>query len=185
MLSGITDNLLLMDGLSSDGVVIHKASLLDIPFIFELLLEGAFFGSFSNSFMLPNGSIKLLFTIFKLWINQFTWGRKSFHPKTFLILSKEKEDVGFVYLESLTHGEKKTNYLIVSLMSISKKFRNKKIGKTFIADLYKCIPPGSVMAVSCTKYSVVMQKILRKLKFKVSKHRVVGLVEFTKTKLSV
>ena len=44
MLSGITDNLLLMDGLSSDGVVIHKASLLDIPFVFELLLEGAFFG---------------------------------------------------------------------------------------------------------------------------------------------
>ena len=42
MLSGITDNLLLMDGLSSDGVVVHKASLLDIPFIFELLLEGAF-----------------------------------------------------------------------------------------------------------------------------------------------
>jgi hypothetical protein len=174
-----------MDGLSGDGVVVHKASLLDIPFIFELLLEGAFIGSFSSSFMLPNGSVKLLFFSFKLWLNQFGWGRKSFHPKTLLMFTKDKKDVGFVYLESVIFGGQKTNYLILSIMSISKSFRSKKIGTNFIENLYQCIPPGSVIAVSCTKYSVVMQKILRKLKFKVSKNRAVGLVEFTKTKLSV
>ena len=177
--------MLLMDGLNGDGVVVHKASLLDIPFIFELLLEGAFFGSFSNSFMLPNGSIKLLFTIFKLWFNQFGWGKKRFHDNTLLMLTKDEKDVGFVYLEYLSPGEKKPNYLILSIMSIAKDFRNKKIGSSFIANLYKCIPPDTVMAVSCTKYSVVMQKILRKLKFKVSKNKTIGLVEFTKTKLFV
>ena len=98
------------------------------------------------------------------------------------MLNKQDKDIGFTYLQEVKVGEKKNTFLVLSLMSISKEYRNQKIGTEVVNKIYNAIPPGDSMAVACTKYAVVMQKILRKLKFSASKNRLYGLREFTKTK---
>ena len=184
MLSNIVVDLVQAEDFKVEDISVRKASLLDIAFIFELMLEGAFFGAFSDSFMQPTGSFKLLVTVFKLWFNQYRWLRIKYHPRVFLMITKDKQEVGFVYLESVTFGVNKVNYLVLSLMSILKSYRNKNIGSDVVLKIYNAIPPGAIMVVSCTKYSVVMKKILKKLKFKTAKNNSLGLVEFTKEKLS-
>ena len=182
MLSNIVVDLVQVENFNVEDVGLRKASLLDVPYVFELLLEGAFFGAFSASFMLPNGTMRLLYYVFKLWFNQFSWGRRSYQPAALLMLNKQDKDIGFTYLQEVKVGEKKNTFLVLSLMSISKEYRNQKIGTEVVNKIYNAIPPGDSMAVACTKYAVVMQKILRKLKFSASKNRLYGLREFTKTK---
>lgn len=185
MLSGIVDNLLSYEGVDSTDVGVRKASLLDLPFVFELLLEGAFFGSFSEAFMLPTGTFRLLYMVFKLWFNQYTLFRKNYHPAALLMLIKGKKEIGFLYLEEIMVREKSNKHLVLSLMSVMKSYRNQKIGTKVVGRIFDSMPVGATMVAGCTKYSSVMQKILRKLKFKAVKNKNIGMIEFTKTKLQV
>lgn len=185
MLSGIVDNLLSYEGADGSDISVRKASLLDLPFVFELLLEGAFFGAFSEAFMLPTGTIRLLYLVFKLWFNHFNIFRKNFHPVALLMLVKDKKEMGFVYLEEMMVREKANKHLVLSLMSVMKSYRNQKIGTKVVGRIFDAMPVGTTMVAACTKYSSVMQKILRKLKFKPVKNKGLGMVEFTKTKLQV
>ena len=140
----------------------RDASLLDVPFIFDLMMDGAMNGSFSDAFIERKGSPQLLWAIFTGIISQKFLSKSS--PMQFrwqLVLDITGNEVGFLKtsihtLEAVCHLE---------LLAIVQKRRNLGIGTSVVRDITSKLPNQAQLRVHCTKFSRAMQHILKRNDF--------------------
>ena len=145
----------------------RDASLLDVPFIFDLMMDGAMNGSFSNVFIKCKGSPQLLWFILTGIISQ------KFFPKSSLVqfrwqlvLDATGKEVGFfktsIEVAQIFHLE---------LLAIVQNRRNFGIGTAVVRDIISKLSSEAHLHVHCTKYARAMQHILKRNNFS-RKHQV-------------
>lgn len=138
-----------------------NASLLDVPFIFDLMMDGAMSGNFSNAFIKRQGSAQLFWFIFTGIISQKLLSKSS--PVQFrwqLVLDITGKEVGFlktVIYSSVEHH--------LELLAIAQKSRNLGLGTSVVRDIASKLPNEAHLHVHCTKFSRAMQHILKRNNF--------------------
>lgn len=138
----------------------RKASILDVPFIFELMEDGAMSGVFADSFISRWGRHNLLIFILKEIITQYWKSTFSSKPKWQVILDSTTCEIGFLKVSSEKDSKKQN----LELLSIIPFHRNKGIGTYVLNKLMLAQTTGDVM-VHCTKYARAMQHILKRNHF--------------------
>lgn len=141
----------------------RKASLLDIPFVFEHVQDGSQRGSFTLKFMTSKGWVKLLNMLILDVLAPHRFFAKGGYDIKLLIFTLNKEDVGFMRIKyALTDKE----VYEIDLCAIDQERRNQKIGSQMIRRFVEDLPSGAEISAYCTIYSRAMQHILKKMKFK-------------------
>lgn len=136
-----------------------KASILDVPLIFQLIQEGAECGSFADAFVERTGSIKILaFILRSIALQYFQSPRLNVRYEWLVIASADKE-VGFMKLTKGI-GDCKTRNL--ELLAICPANRNSGIGTAVLEQVASEVPNGGQLHVHCTKYARAMQHILKR-----------------------
>lgn len=141
----------------------HKASVLDIPYIFGLLQEGSLIGSFSNSLMTSAGyrwTLKTLFIAVVPLLQRFSRNTEKINTFIFCL---NNDDIGFIAITLPTNNE---NVQIIELCAIDPAFRNQDHGARMLHKYLESLPNGTEVITHCTKYSRAMQHILIKKKFR-------------------
>jgi hypothetical protein len=140
----------------------RSASLLDVPLIFDLMMEGSEAGVFATRFSSGSGAVFLLWYIVK-GISALTYrlsGRK--RPSAWKIICLEAIPIGFFATTPRAQDDSNLHLLFFSMKADS---RNLGHGKAVLKQLINLQAPGSILTVSCTKYAVCMQHILKKQHF--------------------
>ncbi len=139
----------------------RKASLLDIPFIFNLIQIGSLNGAFNEFLMTSKGYI---FTLRELFLDVLRPLRIKLRTDDIklLIFTLNNEDIGFIRIKSQFAGEHTQE---ISLCSITPEHRNQKHGTQMIRMYIENLPIGTEVIAYCSIYSEVMQHTLKKLKF--------------------
>ncbi len=142
----------------------RRATWLDIPYVFELLMEGSVSGSFSDRFLLRKGWGQLFFFTLCLFFNSRLWWRKSAGKQRMWLIYDGEEQIGFYHLvSSRTHTAQKE--LLINLICVSKQYRNRRVASRIIQRLIDHQAEEAVLVAYCTKYARAMQRVLTKLKF--------------------
>jgi hypothetical protein len=152
-------------GPSRTDVMTYKfrsASLLDVPLIFDLMMEGSEAGVFATRFSSGSGAVFLLWYILK-GISAMTYrlsGRE--RPSAWKIIFFEARPIGFFATTARAQGHPGLHLLFYSIKADS---RHRGHGKSALKQLIEQQARGSILTVSCTKYAVCMQHILKKQHF--------------------
>ena len=145
------------------GVAPHfrKAGLLDLPFIFNQIMEGAVDGAFTERFLTAKGNLHLFRLLF---LNLLPFNRLlgKYRIYDFLMFQRGEDDLGFVGIHT-GHDDGNTT---VGFYGIANEHRGKKYGSWMMASLIEYLPADARIAVYTTEYSVAMQHILLKAGFK-------------------
>ncbi|WP_211464422.1 GNAT family N-acetyltransferase [Collimonas silvisoli] len=152
---------------------IHDASILDIPFIFDLVVRGSLDGAFTDSFLSSTGYIAALLSLFasirffsKL---QFLWPRNKKHSKDvereLLVCTYQGEPIGFLQIK--TFQEKDGSVVkIIDKCAIKYELRGQGHGKNMI-NLFVAMQPANTKLIAfCNKYAQSMQRIFRRMHFR-------------------
>lgn len=140
----------------------RSASLLDVPLIFDLMMEGSERGVFATRFSSGSGAVYLLWYILK-GISAVTFrlsGKKC--PSAWKIICFEAIPIGFFATTARAHGDPGLHLLFFSIKPDS---RHRGHGKAALKQLIELQARDSILTVSCTKYAVCMQHILKKQRF--------------------
>lgn len=138
------------------------AGLLDIPFIFDLVLEGSVSGSFSDSYLMRQGYLHILFLLLTS-LHSLSWicrGKK----RELLIFRKSTIPVGFIQIESMTMKNGNACRYIMTC-AIAPLYRGSRYGRDMVELLIARSPMGTEICAFCTKYARAMQHILKNLHF--------------------
>jgi hypothetical protein len=139
----------------------RKATLLDIPYIFNLIQDGSFSGSFTQFLMTSKGYYYILRELFPdvLKLSQIFKTEKT----SLFIFTLNNDEIGFLKIKTeLGMG----NVQIIELCSINPELRNQRHGSQMIHMYIESLPEGTEIIAYCTKYSRAMQHVLVKQKFK-------------------
>ena len=141
-----------------DNFQFRKANLLDLPFIFNLLIDGSREGSFTDRFLTGAGTSSI-FTFLFLRLFPFTasWGK--FKRFKILIFIKKQTELGFLIFN--VSG----NIQVIEFCAIEHEHRGQKNGTLMIKLFIETIPKNSEIAVYCTKFARPMQRVLKNLGF--------------------
>ncbi|MFJ2989267.1 GNAT family N-acetyltransferase [Collimonas sp. NPDC087041] len=152
---------------------IHDAGLLDIPFIFDLIVRGSMDGSFTDAFISSSGYFTILSSLFLS--HRFFLKLKSicsrnderfYHMrKELLIFSDHGEPIGF--LQVINYQDKNNNfYKLIDLCAIKYGLRGQGYGKCMISKFLEMQPPDTEIRAYCNKYAKGMQHIFKKMHFR-------------------
>jgi RimJ/RimL family protein N-acetyltransferase len=160
------------------GIELKKASLLDTPLIFRLMLDGSITGSFSDRYLQNAGHFSLLAWILRSLIHRPQWMRKHSGFAETLVLRQGELEIGFIQLAHSmpAMGEQVST---IELFAIAKAHQNQGLGSCTVAALMTALPPGATLVAYCTKYSRAMQHVLTKLHFKRGKPMLGNLTRFS------
>ena len=148
------------------------AGLFDVPLIFDLIMEGAIAGCFSDKHIHRTGPVSLFGMLFKsLFMQRFQRNKKLSFYKWEIISDLKGEVLGF---QKIVFHE---DVVFLELISIISDRRNQGLGALALQRLIREIPVGNKLVVYCTKYARSMQYLLKKNKFKRNKRFVVGHME--------
>jgi len=150
--------------MTNDHYEFRDASLLDIPFIFNLIYEGSLEGVFSDNLHAKAGPytiLKMLLPSLKLF-SQFQ--PKSAPRKELLMVHHQGEELGFIQLEITALDEKHKNKYIATC-SIAHAFRGQGHGTNMIAAFVNDQEPGTRIIAISNKYAKPMRAILKTLHF--------------------
>ena len=141
----------------------RRASLLDIPLIFQLMQDGAEYGSFATAYVERTGSVKLLAYILRsITLQHFQSIKLNVHYEWTVILSADK-DVGFLKIRKCGGACKDRT---LELLAIVPENHNMGIGTAVLNQLVAEVPIGGELYAHCTKYARAMQHILKKMRLK-------------------
>lgn len=140
----------------------RKAGVLDIPYIFTLLQEGSFIGSFSNFLMTSKGYFLVLKMLFSEMLPLRLFKSKQ-EEGQFYIFSLDRQDIGFIKIKTLLFAG---GLQVIDLCAIDPALRNQKHGSQMIRMYLESLPAGTDVIAYCTKYSRAMQHILARQKFR-------------------
>lgn len=154
---------------------LRPASLLDVPLLFDLMLEGAEQGAFADRFLRRTGSVHLLrYLLTQLlkhrlhtvrnWLPHRTDAPQA--PEWQMILPADParptvEPIGFLRLRH----DATTGMKVLVLYAIAPPHRGQGHGTAVLRSLVAAQPSGTVLLVHCTKYARAMQHLLKKLRF--------------------
>lgn len=165
---------------ASPELVFEKAGFLDIPFIFQLLLEGGIAGSFSDRYLIGAGHFKLFMRITDLvapWPRWLTWKRTVPRAPALQIVRDGDDDVALVQIAFNTTAFGDPHATLV-MLAVAQKQKNKRYGTQIVQALVRDLPELGMMDVYCTKYARAMHRILYNLHFKRDRIMVRGLSRF-------
>lgn len=142
----------------------NRASILDTPLIFELMMNGSENGAFTDRYMVGTGGVKLI-----LFIMQGILGFEKFPNKEkinsrWIIISNSKNPIGFMNYRTINSSDENSENLI-AIYAISPSYRNLGHGKAALKLFIQNQPDNTSIIVHCTKYARAMQHILKKLRF--------------------
>lgn len=138
----------------------RRASLLDVPLIFQLLQEGAEAGSFSDGFIARTGSTNLLGVVLRGVVLQYFQSSKLNARYEWQVISiPEGVEVGFLKVSNGLGAGKDSN---LELLAICVEHRNKGIGSAVLENIQSRVSAGGHLYVHCTKYARAMQHILKR-----------------------
>ena len=138
----------------------RRANFLDVPLIFQLLLEGAEDGSFSDVFVTRTGSRKLFGVIFRGIATQLFQAKNTNSQYEWQVISNDDGvEVGFLKV-CKGRGVCKDSHL--ELFALSPAHRNQGLGTAVLENIASEVPGDGHLYVHCTKYARAMQHILKR-----------------------
>jgi ribosomal protein S18 acetylase RimI-like enzyme len=151
-------------GNANDKLSLRKASVLDVPFIFKLMMEGSESGVFSMHFQVGAGGARLLWLVLSGVLNQkWSLTGKPGKFKWQVIVDSHQEEIGFL---KVSDNDLSSGIQDLELLAVSPGYRNRGIGTAVLHRLVANQPDGLLLRVHCTKYARAMQHILKKNSFK-------------------
>lgn len=156
----------------------RKANILDIPLIFNLLLEGGIDGAFTDRYFSGAGHFNLFTWIVKAVLPLPGWLRKKIPHTELRVMHKGEHDVGFAQLQHGTAQDGGTT-LTLALLAVAKDHQKQQFGTWAVMTIIRDMHESTVLEVYCTKYSRGMQHLLRKQQFARDKVMVNNLWRFT------
>lgn len=142
---------------------LRTASIFDVPFIFNLILEGAEEGVVTEKFLEMKGPQRLLWTVISgVLLQTRLFKQPPFLANWYVVTRTNGEDLGF--LKTTTSTDCHQNWHL-DLLFIAPKYRNNGIGTAVIREFITHAPNGVCVVVNCTKYARVMQHVLKKSGF--------------------
>ena len=151
---------------SIDSYNFRKASVLDIPYIYELVLQGSINGAFTGRHLYPNGYGKLLVQLFGILLKPLRVDGNSAKVQALVLIEYDGEEIGFLHYtqESKTGAN---THMHLEHCIVSSLHRGQGHGNRIVcwvvaqASNNKCM-----LSAVCSKYSRAMQHILKKNRFK-------------------
>jgi hypothetical protein len=143
---------------------LRKASLLDISFIFYLIMDGSFEGSFADFFLTSNGYFFALIYLLLAVLLPLRFLKDKKEGKLF-IFTLNDEDIGFLKIKYL---DERTQ--LIDMCAIVREKRNEKHGTQMIRMYLDNLRIRTEVIAYCTKYSRAMQHIFVKQQFKRDKN---------------
>ena len=138
------------------------AGLLDIPFVFDLILHGSFYGSFSDSYLRRKGYFSILALLLSS-LQCSSWLFKN-RNRQLLLFVKQGVPVGFIQIES-TNGDQGMPMKYIITCAIAPEFRGHRFGREMIALLIAHSTTGTEICGVCTKYARAMHATFKSLHF--------------------
>lgn len=149
---------------ANDKLSLRKASVLDVPFIFKLMMEGSESGVFSDHFHVGAGGARLLWLVLSGVLNQkWSLTAKPGKFKWQVIVDSRQEEIGFL---KVSNNDLSNGIQDLELLAVSPGYRNRGIGTEVLHRLVADQPDGVLLRVHCTKYARAMQHILKRNSFK-------------------
>jgi hypothetical protein len=146
------------------GYSLKHATWLDIPLIYEQLMEGAEQGVFTDAYLGPKGPSGLfLETVRKVFNFGALFSRKP-APDQWWLVSTDGTEIGCIRLGT-TSTPTGDAVLRVDVLAIAKPFRLHGHGTAVLRGLIARQAPSTEIQVVCTKYARGMQKTLKSLHF--------------------
>lgn len=141
------------------GLSYHRAGLLDVPLIFQLIQEGSESGSFSDAFIRRTGSVHLLGQILRSVVQQYFQPKQASARYEWQIFSLANGEAAGFY--KLTKGVAPNLDCDLELLCVSPALRNQGIGAAVLDRVNAQVPHGARLVVHCTKYARAMQHLLK------------------------
>lgn len=142
----------------------RRAGLLDVPFIFDLMMEGSVAGSFSDRFLaVKTGARKLLWMLLRN-IALKSWRTPSTPLAGWFVVRSGQQSVGFIQIFSASEANV-GSAIELALCAISPALRDQGYGTAVLRVIIASYPTGTTLTVHCTKYARAMQHILKRLGF--------------------
>ncbi|HWW07810.1 hypothetical protein [Collimonas sp.] len=152
---------------------IHDAGILDIPFIFDLVVRGSLDGSFTDSFLTSTGHIAIFLSLLasvrffsKL---QFLGPRNRKHGKDMdrelLVFTHQGEPIGFLQIKT-AQEEDGSIVKLIDKCAIKYELRGQGHGTNMINLFVAMQPANTKLLAYCNKYAQSMQHIFRYMHFR-------------------
>lgn len=146
------------------GYILKEASFFDVPFIFNLMMDGSQLGAFSDTYLSGTGALQLFLTIFIGVLLRRDWPPRSGLRAAWLVISRTDKEFGFMKIVALEpEGGRANKY--ISLYAIDSALRGQGHGRAVLQRFVNTLEDGSNVVVNCTKYARRMQHILKAVGF--------------------
>jgi len=139
----------------------RKATLLDIPYIFNLIQDGSYRGAFTQFLMTSKGYFFILRGLIPDVLKVFPAFSKE--KSKLFVFTMNNDEIGFLKIKTERGTE---TVQIIELCAINPELRNQRHGSQLIRMYIESLPEGTEVIAYCTKYSRAMQHVLVKQKFK-------------------
>ena len=140
----------------------RNASLLDIPFIFDLIQDGSQRWAFTEKFLTPKGWVEVLSMLILDVLAPHRYIEHGGYDIKLLIFTLNDEDVGFMKIKPRLTDR----YIYeIDICAVAQEHRNQNIGSQMIRMFIEDLPSGTEIVAYCTKYSRAMQHIFKMQKF--------------------
>ena len=149
---------------SDDEYVRVKASLLDVSFIFDLMMDGAELGAFSDSFMKGTGGFHLFWWIARGIFVQSKTPKPLANSTDWHTICLKTKQIGFMKVTT-SYAPNGDAIKYISLFALAPKYRKQGHGTAALKSFVDAQPKGTTIFVHCTKYAKAMQRVLKKLRF--------------------
>ena len=149
----------------NERCLIRKASILDVPYIYDLIWQGSKEGSFTDRYLNSDGYVILLIELLKILIRPLHADGVLMKLHVLQIVECNGMSIGLLhytlYAEMLSG-----NYLHVEHFAVAPAHRNTGNG-AWIVDwlIEEAVKNESTLTACCTKYALVMQRIFKKRNF--------------------
>ncbi|WP_218509591.1 GNAT family N-acetyltransferase [Variovorax sp. dw_308] len=152
------------DKKSAVGVASRAATLLDVPLLFELMMDGSENGAFTDRFLTGTGMFRLMLLIV-VGVFRSRWWLGSRGLTAWTMLDAQGETIGFMNTKSGVDGKGAATTVLVHL-AFKPEYRNMGFGAAAVKAFLAAQPDGAIVTVYCTKYARAMQHLLKTLRFK-------------------
>lgn len=142
-------------------VAFRKATLLDVPLVFDLFMEGSMGGAFTDRYLAHTGGVQLLaYLVRRIGVQAFAPAARA--PWKILVEAGQGE-VGFLKINA-DKGDPRVHTLVY--LSIDPEHQGRGLGKAALRQCVAGLPAGVALRVYCTKYARAMQHLLKQHGFK-------------------
>jgi hypothetical protein len=146
----------------------RRPTILDIPFLFDLFLDGSSSGSFTDKHLSAMGHVTLLLRLMReiVWTPHLQALRSTSvrDQIRFLIFLSEGQEAGFVRSKNRLRSEGLSEVTILTC-AITPSRRGVGIGTEMLRQFLELQPDADRVVVFCNKYARRMQRCLKRLRF--------------------